>query len=271
MKYFFLLILSVVMISCLDDSDQPSYQTVDDLVQYLDENNITATKTESGLHYVVNTPGNEKILTESSKITISYKVYLLDGTVVEESNPEGLELSLSQVIYGLAEGLKHFDEGSEGTIFIPPALGYGFVDRTNVPAGSVLIFDIKVLKITSSEDEILAYLEENNLEAQKSDTGLYYIVEEEGTGDPISDTSLVTVVYKGYLLDGTEFDSSDDNGAKFDLTRLIPGFSEGVTYFKEGGKGTLLLPPDLAYGSAGSGSIPPNAVIIFDIEVKTLH
>lgn len=270
MKYFFSLLLLISFISCTDD-EPAVYQTEDDIVQYLDDNGITATKTDTGLFYTITADGNGKTISENSKITFSYKAYLTDGSVIEESDSEGFETTLAYLISGLSEGLSYFEEGSEGTLFIHPELGYGYTDINNVDAGSILIFDIEILKVTESEEEILEYLETNNLEAEKSETGLYYIVEEEGEGDDITSESIVTVAYTGYLLDGTEFDSSDADGVQFSLTNLIPGFTEGLTYFKEEGKGKLLIPSELAYGTTGSGTIPPNAVIIFDIEVITLH
>ena len=271
MKYFISLLLLVTFISCSEDSEPPVYETEEDIAQYLDENNITATRTENGVYYAIDMDGNGQFPNESSKITLSYKLMLLNGSVIEESNPEGVELILSNLIPGLSEGLTYFDEGSEGTIFIPPALGYGYIDRNGVPAGSVLIFEVKVLDVSDPEEEILQYLADNSLEAEKSDTGLYYIIDEPGEGDPITETSIVTIAYTGYLIDGAEFDASGDSGVKFNLSGLIPGFREGITYFKEGGKGKLLIPPALGYGTEGSGDIPGNAVLIFDVEVKTLH
>jgi FKBP-type peptidyl-prolyl cis-trans isomerase len=71
------------------------------------------------------------------------------------------------------------------------------------------------------------------------------------------------------LTDGTKFDSSRDGGLPFksSLGGLIEGWKEGIPYFGKGGKGKLLLPGSLGYGSSGSGSIPGNAVTIFDIEL----
>lgn len=271
MKYFISLLLLVTFISCSEDSEPPVYETTEDIVDYLEKNDITTLNTDSGIFYTVDTDGNGQFPSGSSKITLNYKLTLLNGSVIESSASEGVELLLSNLIPGLSEGLTFFDEGSEGVIYIPPTLGYGYIDRNGVPAGSVLIFEVNILDISDPEEEILEYLEVNSLEAEKSDTGLYYIIDEEGEGDSISETSIATIAYTGYLIDGSEFDSSGDLGVKFNLSRLIPGFREGITYFKEEGKGKLLIPPSLGYGTEGSGTIPGNAVLIFDIEVKTLH
>ena len=122
-----------------------------------------------------------------------------------------------------------------------------------------------------NEQEILDYIQDNNLVAEKSNSGLYYVINEIGTGAQPDLESNVTVVYKGYFTDETVFDESDSDGISFDLRQLIPGFAEGITYFKEGGNGTLIIPSRLAYGNQGSGPIPPGEVILFDVELISVN
>ncbi|WP_299013206.1 FKBP-type peptidyl-prolyl cis-trans isomerase [uncultured Polaribacter sp.] len=117
--------------------------------------------------------------------------------------------------------------------------------------------------------EIEAYLLENNLEAKKTATDLYYIISNSGSGNSPTFNSTVTVAYKGYFLNGTTFDGSDE--ATFSLQRLVPGFSEAVTLLKPGGSGTFILPSKIAYGSRGSGSIQPGDVIAFDITLQSIN
>ena len=117
-----------------------------------------------------------------------------------------------------------------------------------------------------TEADIINYLEENNLEAKRSTSGLYYIINNEGTGARPTTSSNVTVAYKGYFLDGTVFDESSD-GISFGLNQVIRGWTEGIPYFKEGGSGVLLVPSNLGYGNAGRGSIPGGAVLVFDIQL----
>lgn len=118
-------------------------------------------------------------------------------------------------------------------------------------------------------NDIEDYLEENGLTAEVTADGIYYIIEEEGTGARPEITDSVTVHYRGYLLDGTQFDSSYDRNARFttSLLRVIPGWTLGIPVFREGGRGTLLIPSELGYGRSGQGSIPGNSVLIFDIEL----
>ena len=125
----------------------------------------------------------------------------------------------------------------------------------------------KVPQSEVDENIIKNYISDKNLTAIATGTGLYYVKENEGTGVKPDITSTVTVAYKGYLTDGYVFDESTLDGATFPLTNVISGWQEGIPLFKEGGKGKLLIPSGLGYGSQGNGDIPKNAVLIFDVEL----
>ncbi len=101
-------------------------------------------------------------------------------------------------------------------------------------------------------------------------SGLQYEVLKEGTGPMPAATDMVTVHYEGKLLDGTVFDSSYQRGqpASFGLNQVIPGWTEGVQLMHTGSKYRFTIPPVLGYGEQGAGGvIPPNAVLVFDIEL----
>lgn len=103
-------------------------------------------------------------------------------------------------------------------------------------------------------------------------SGLQYFEIEAGTGAAPVETSTVTVHYTGWLApDGPKFDSSVDRGqpSAFQVNGVIPGFKEGLLLMKVGGKARLLIPSELGYGSTGTGGglIPPNADLIFDVEM----
>ena len=137
---------------------------------------------------------------------------------------------------------------------------------------SVFIFISCSTKTESSfepetEADIIQYIEDNNLNAIRSNSGLYYVIHNEGSGPRPTSTSNVRVAYKGYFLDGVVFDESDSNGITFGLNQVIQGWTEGITYFREEGNGILLVPYQLGYGEAGRGSIPGGSVLIFDIRL----
>jgi FKBP-type peptidyl-prolyl cis-trans isomerase FklB len=116
-----------------------------------------------------------------------------------------------------------------------------------------------------------AFLVENGKKAgiKTTASGLQYEVLTEGTGASPKATDQVKVHYEGKMLDGTVFDSSVARGepATFPLNQVIPGWTEGVQLMKEGAKYRFFIPSALAYGETGASTIPPNSVLIFDVEL----
>ena len=105
-----------------------------------------------------------------------------------------------------------------------------------------------------------------------TESGLQYQDLVIGSGTTANPGDIVSVHYTGWLEDGTKFDSSLDRDQAFEFQlgagQVIKGWDEGVAGMKTGGKRQLIIPPDLGYGVSGSGNvIPPNAVLIFDVEL----
>lgn len=94
---------------------------------------------------------------------------------------------------------------------------------------------------------------------------------QEGTGEVAKAGDKLVMHYTGTLSDGTKFDSSLDRGQPFEFTLgagdVIQGWDQGIVGMKVGGKRKLTVPPELGYGATGQGSIPPNATLIFDVEL----
>ncbi len=106
----------------------------------------------------------------------------------------------------------------------------------------------------------------------RTSSGLRYADVTKGQGDEASPGRTATVHYTGWLTDGKKFDSSRDHGEPFTFTigaqQVIAGWDEGVAGMRVGGRRKLVIPPDLGYGAAGAPpDIPPNAVLVFDVEL----
>lgn len=289
-----LTLISQPMVMAQKGKEKTQAQQDDDLIkQYLKKNKLSKKfkKTETGLYYHIEQKGQGKQADANSKLKVHYKGTLLDGTVFDSSYDRGrpIEFTLNMVVKGWREGLVMFSEGTKGTLLIPSELAYGQrAMGDKIQANAVLRFDLELLEVMENtppeekqaikpasgqeqETVIRAYLDNSDLKgkAQKTESGLYYYIETEGAGKQPDINSTVTVHYKGTLLDGTKFDSSYDRSEpiSFPLQGVIKGWQEGIPYFKEGGKGTLIIPAALAYGSKAIGPIPANSVLRFDIEL----
>ena len=109
----------------------------------------------------------------------------------------------------------------------------------------------------------------------KTQSGLEYIEVEAGTGAQVAAGNVVSVHYTGKFQDGKVFDSSVSRGEPitFPLGKgnVIKGWDEGIALMKVGGKALLVIPPNLAYGENGAGGvIPPNATLVFDVELVSI-
>ena len=112
--------------------------------------------------------------------------------------------------------------------------------------------------------------------ATRTDSGLYYEVTEAGNGPKPKKGQMVSVHYAGYLIDGKKFDSSFDRNQPIQIPigagQVIPGWDEGIMLLNEGDKAKLIIPPHLGYGPQGAGGvIPPNATLIFEVQLVKIH
>lgn len=127
-------------------------------------------------------------------------------------------------------------------------------------------------RIAQAKAEAEAEMEKLAAGFSKTDSGLRYQVLQEGNGNKAEKGKTVSVHYKGQLADGTVFDSSYKRNQPIDFAlgvgQVISGWDEGIQLLKVGDKARFVIPSDLAYGSAGAGGvIPPDATLIFDVEL----
>lgn len=124
-------------------------------------------------------------------------------------------------------------------------------------------------KLSIEEELIINYLAQNNIEASHYSDGLYYTIENETPQDDYpSINSKITVKYKGYLLNGTLVDSSNNKFITVNLRDCIEGWQLGIPLFSNNSKGKLFIPSTMAFGEYSTLGIPPHSILVYDIELK---
>jgi FKBP-type peptidyl-prolyl cis-trans isomerase FkpA len=128
--------------------------------------------------------------------------------------------------------------------------------------------EVEVAKEPTEDGKIRAYIAEKGWEAKRDASGVYVVIEDAGEGaERPSLKDEVTLYYKGYFMDGKEFDGTKGTPVVFGLRNLIPGWQIGIPYFGKGGKGKLIVPHKMGYGRNDFGPIPGESILVFDIEV----
>ncbi len=153
-KLLFALFALTLFVSCSGSDKESTAPEKDyreeneqEIKDYITKNNLTAQRTDSGLYYIINEPGTGKQPTASSSVTVAYTGSFTSGKTFDQSSSAGITIPLKEVIQGWTEGIPLFKEGGNGTLLIPAHLGYGSRARPGIPAGSVLIFDVKLIKV----------------------------------------------------------------------------------------------------------------------------
>ncbi len=251
-------------------------QEDDAIKAYIAKKSWTAKSTPEGVYYVMDVEGTGATPLSTDYLDIKFKGYLLDETIVSNSRDSALEFRMNELIQGLQIGLKKFKVGGKGKILLPSALAFGAQSSATVPANSIMVFDIELVsaQATSGEDKLIkAFIAKKGWTAQSTPEGIYYVTDVEGSGPTPTTSSTIKVFYKGYLLNETVFDSNlaPNAAAEFPLNNLIEGWKIGFQKFKAGGKGKLLIPSAYGYGSRGQGTIPPNSVLVFDVELVSFR
>jgi len=153
-----------------------------------------------------------------------------------------------------------------------------------VLAGAMLVsitgFGQNTAAMQKEKDERLlrSYFASKKINPSKTASGLYYLVTKKGSGENAKPGQRVSMKYLGTFLDGKKFDANvDDNFNSthpfsfiLGMGQVIKGWDEGVQLLSPGTRATLYLPSGLAYGESGRGPIPPNSVLVFDVELVSI-
>ena len=230
--------------------------------------------TDSGLQYTDTVVGGGESPKQGDKVVVHYTGKLEDGTKfdssVDRNRPFEFTIGVGQVIRGWDEGVMSMKVGGKRTLTIPSGLAYGERGAGKViPPNATLVFDVELLEIKEMYVDTDFSLPGKEI---NTESGLRMIEHVTGSGDKPESGQNVSVHYRGYLPDNTQFDSSHDRGKPFVFNvgegRVIKGWDEAILDMNVGSKRTLIIPPELGYGTRGAGrSIPPNATLIFEVEL----
>ncbi len=240
--------------------------------QFMDGEVIT---TASGLQYIMVEEGAGPAPEPGDLVQVHYTGMLADGTEFDSSyqrnEPIQFPLGQGMVIPGWEEGIALLKVGSKAKLIIPPELAYGERGAGGViPPNATLYFEVELVDIPAGSPDTPADVSEADFTT--TDSGLKYYDLVEGSGALPAEGQVVVAHYTGWLEDGVKFDSSLDRGRPFEFVigagQVIPGWDEGIASMKVGGQRQLVIPANLAYGESGAGGvIPPNATLIFEVEL----
>lgn len=233
------------------------------------------TTTESGLQYYDLEVGEGDEAVKNSSVSTNYTLWVktddgysyIDSSI--NSTPVDFVLGRMDVVFpGWDEGVTGMNVGGKRQVIVPPDLGMGSQVSSLIPANSTLVMEIELLEATAPRTTS----EVDEADYTTTESGLKYYDLVPGTGETPEAGQTVVVHYTGWLEDGTQFDSSLDRGQPFSFQlgagNVIPGWDEGVSTMKVGGKRQIVVPPDLGYGDQGAGAvIPPGATLIFEVEL----
>lgn len=122
----------------------------------------------------------------------------------------------------------------------------------------------------SFDKKIQTYLTKNHLEFNKSESGLYFNIVNEGVGDLIQYDDVINVSYKGTLLDGTTFDEQKE-AIELSVAEMISGWKEVLLRLKKNGRAQFIVPPQMGYGSYKRKNIPANSPLYFELYIENVQ
>ena len=269
-KLFFITALAVsAFISCSNDSE---VITTESGIKYFDE--IVGEGKDAELGDLLSIHFKGWVIVDSTNLfsdwtNDSTRLPYMIGDSYRQGQVIKFVLGEGAFIRGTDEGIVGMKPNGKRMIVVPSELAYGEKGIGPVPPNADLKVFIELLDV---KDPVVAEMwDVDKSKIKTSESGLMYVIIEEGEGDFATDGNVVKVHYSGYLEDSTKFDSSVERDEPFSFVignkQVIAGWDEGIKLLKTGGKARFVIPPSLGYGDITAGKIPPNSTLVFDVEL----
>ncbi|MFO8068108.1 MAG: FKBP-type peptidyl-prolyl cis-trans isomerase [Bacteroidales bacterium] len=242
-------------------------------IKEVEKDEVEKIVTESGLVYSILKEGDGPKAFPGMMVVAEYTGFFDDNVIFDSSkeNGEPLKAKLGDetLIKGLEEGFTYLSEGDHARLWIPSELAYGEEGRGIIPPDKDLVFDVELIKVDEPKKPVPFNVE--GKDTLETESGLKYIVVNQGYGKSPEPGQIVKVHYSAYLENGYMFDSSVQRSQPLKIVAgkglLIKGWDEAVLLMRKNAKYRFIMPHDLAFGEKGFGDVPPYSTVIYDIEL----
>lgn len=257
----------------LSKSETPSTTKAPDTSLTNDGEKDRITTTASGLGYKILQKGNGPQPQLDDIVFVAIHGKLENG--VDFHPPSQAVYSMKSLLPGVSEGLRLMNKGSKFRLFIPPSLGLGKMGRGPIGPDQTLIYELELLAINPPAPNPIDFFAKNAARQGVVTTasGLQYEVIKAGEGPKATLNDTVQIRYITALLSGLELDNSTSRPQPtiVPASSLTAGFREALLLMNKGAIYRFFIPPSLAYGEQGNGTVGPNESLIFSLELQDIN
>jgi FKBP-type peptidyl-prolyl cis-trans isomerase len=273
-----------------NEADKYARENEQQIQNFLADSSYQAQQTTSGVYYFKTRENASGIQPQTgSQVYVHYQGRrLTDNVLFDESSraanrPLVFALNGGGVIPGFNEGIGVLREGERAKLLIPSSLGYGYRPLQNIPAYTVLKFDVELMTVRS-EDQALRVFATDTLKLDpallmpvETAPGTYYAKVQEGPGLAVENGKKVSYKYRGRFVDGRQFiPANTANEITVGAGSDLKGVEAAIRMMKQGEKGVIFIPSSQAYGERGATNsqgalvIPGYTPLIYDIEIVSI-